>query len=101
LWNKENRGLILPIFAVIDSELRVHGIEGIRVVDASVMPAIVSGNLNAPTQMMAARAADFIPGKPPLLTELAKFQVPVMRHYWHLVGAMECWIMARFNEIPL
>ncbi len=46
--------------AVVDGEMRVHGIEGLRVVDASVMPDIVSGNLNAPTQMMALRAADFI-----------------------------------------
>jgi len=46
--------------AVVDAELRVNGIDGLRVVDASVMPAIVSGNLNAPTQMIAERAADFI-----------------------------------------
>ena len=49
--------------AVVDGEMRVHGIEGLRVVDASVMPAIISANLNAPTQMIAARAADFIRGK--------------------------------------
>ncbi len=48
--------------AVVDEEMRVHGIEGLRVVDASVMPQIVSANLNAPTQMIAARAADFILG---------------------------------------
>jgi len=54
--------------AVVDPQFRVHGIEGLRVVDASVMPRITSANLNAPTQMMAARAADFIAGrdqKPP------------------------------------
>jgi len=50
--------------AVVDEELRVHGMEGLRVVDASVMPQIISANLNAPTQMIAARAADFILGKP-------------------------------------
>jgi len=49
--------------AVVDGEMRVHGIEKLRVVDASVMPDIVSGNLNAPTQMIACRAADFILGK--------------------------------------
>ncbi|MEM7121803.1 MAG: choline dehydrogenase [Pseudomonadota bacterium] len=49
--------------AVVDGELRVHGIEGLRVVDASVMPRITCANLNAPTQMIAARAADFIRGK--------------------------------------
>ena len=46
--------------AVTDSAFRVHGIEGLRVVDAAAMPKIVSANLNAPVQMMAARAADFI-----------------------------------------
>lgn len=50
--------------AVVDDELRVHGIEALRVVDASVMPQVISANLNAPTQMIAARAADFILGKP-------------------------------------
>ena len=59
--------------AVVDSELKVHGIDGLRVVDASVMPEIVSGNLNAPTQMIAARAADFILGKKPLTPEFASF----------------------------
>ena len=59
--------------AVVDGEMKVHGIDGLRVVDASVMPNIVSGNLNAPTQMMAARAADFILGKTPLAAEHAHF----------------------------
>ena len=49
--------------AVVDGELKVHGIDGLRVVDASVMPEILSANLNAPTQMIAARAADYILGK--------------------------------------
>ena len=49
--------------AVVDNELRVRGLEGLRVVDASVMPQIISANLNAPTQMIASRAADFILGK--------------------------------------
>jgi len=50
--------------AVVDGELRVRGMEGLRVVDASVMPQVISANLNAPTQMIAARAADFILGNP-------------------------------------
>ena len=49
--------------SVVDDQMQVHGIANIRVVDASVMPQIVSGNLNAPTQMIAARAADMILGK--------------------------------------
>jgi len=52
--------------AVVDGEFRVHGIEGLRVVDASTMPMIISANLNATTQMMAARAADYILGNPQL-----------------------------------
>ena len=46
--------------AVVDTALRVHGIDGLRVIDASVMPAVISGNTNAATIMIAEKASDLI-----------------------------------------
>ena len=50
----------IDTMAVVDPELRVHGIGGLRVVDASVMPTVVSGNTNAATIMIGEKAADLV-----------------------------------------
>ncbi|MDP3977841.1 MAG: choline dehydrogenase [Pseudomonas sp.] len=61
--------------AVVDGQGRVHGIEGLRVVDASIMPLITTGNLNAPTIMMAEKIADKIRGRAPLPRSTAPYYV--------------------------
>ena len=62
-------GLASDRGAVVDDQLRVHGLRGLRVVDASVMPTIPSANTCAATMMIAEKAADMIRGKPPLAAQ--------------------------------
>ena len=57
--------------SVVDSELRVYGVEGLRVVDASVMPTITRSNTHAPTMMIAEKASDLILGRVPLAAATA------------------------------
>ncbi len=61
--------------AVVDPELRVIGVQGLRVVDSGVMPTITTGNLNAPTIMIGEKGADHILGKPMLAPSNAPFYV--------------------------
>lgn len=75
--------------AVVDSELRVHGLEGLRVVDSSVFPTVPNANLNAPTIMLAERTADLILGKPLLPASNAQ------------VGLAEGWQTRQRTNKPL
>ena len=61
--------------AVVDPELKVIGVEGLRVIDSSVMPSITTGNLNAPTIMIGEKGADLVLGKPPLAPSNAPYYV--------------------------
>ncbi|MGF6695130.1 choline dehydrogenase [Metapseudomonas resinovorans] len=75
--------------AVVDSELRVRGIQGLRVIDSSVFPTEPNGNLNAPTIMLAERASDLVRGRRPLAPE----DMPV--------GLADNWETAQRTSAPL
>lgn len=75
--------------AVVDSELRVRGLTGLRVIDSSVFPTEPNGNLNAPTIMVAERASDLVRGRPTLVDS----EVPV--------GLVEGWETAQRSAAPV
>jgi len=68
-------GSVSDPMAVVDKEARVIGVEGLRVVDSSIMPSITTGNLNAPTIMLAEKAADHIRGRPLLPRASAPYYI--------------------------
>jgi choline dehydrogenase len=61
--------------AVVNSNTQVHGVKGLRIVDSSIFPTITNGNLNAPTIMVAEKAADIVLGRPALTPETASVTI--------------------------
>lgn len=66
---------------VCDPAVRVRGLAGLRVVDASVMPVVPRGGTNAPTRALAERAADLVPGKLPTPLNLSYTETPWLQSY--------------------
>jgi len=64
-----------PASGVVDSALRVHGIDGLRIADASIMPTIIRGNTSAPAIMIGEKAADLMLGR-----KLPRAELPPARH---------------------
>ena len=64
------------LMSVVDTECRVHGIENLQVIDASVFPTLPNGNINAPVIMVAEKMADVILGKPALPAANIELELP-------------------------